>query len=84
MTYIPIDKVTKLSNLVLSDEEKRVIGDKLNLTVEYVNNLQELDTDNIPATSSVSGNLNIFFEDGQENHRNLPSRVYKVDRILGL
>lgn len=82
MTNIPVEKIAKLSNLTLETHELERFGNQLKATVEYVDNLQELNTEKVDPTSSPSGNKNVFFEDGTENVRTLPANSYKVGRIL--
>lgn len=82
MTHIPVEEIAKLSNLSLSEAELAKFGKQLDETVEYVDNLQELDVAKVKPTSSPGGNVNMFFEDGKENERKLPISTYKVSRIL--
>lgn len=82
MATLPIEEIAKLSNLTMTPVELAQMCSQLEKTVEYVDNLQELNTNSTPPTSSPSGNSNIFFEDETDNSRKIPSGVYKVSRIL--
>lgn len=82
MTHIPVQQIAKLSNLTLSEAELEKFGKQLDDTVEYIENLQELDVEKVKPTSSPAGNVNIYFEDGTKNKRSLPAASYKVSRIL--
>ncbi len=82
MTHLPVQQIAKLSNLTLSGEELAKFSKQLDETVEYIDNLQELDIKNVEPTSSPAGNVNIYFEDGTKNERTLPHATYKVSRIL--
>ncbi len=63
--------LAKLSKLDLTDEEIEKYWKQLEETVEYVNNLNELDTDTIEPTLQTTNLTDIFFEDGSENKRKL-------------
>ena len=82
MTHLPVQQIAKLSNLTLSGEELAKFSKQLDETVEYIDNLQELDIKNVEPTSSPAGNVNVYFEDGIINKRSLPAASYKVSRIL--
>ena len=82
MTHLPVQQIAKLSNLTLSGEELLKFSKQLGETVEYIDNLQELDIKNVEPTSSPAGNVNVYFEDGTKNERTLPQATYKVSRIL--
>ena len=82
MTHIPVAHIAKLSNLTLSEAELAKFGKQLDDTVEYIKNLQELDVQNVRPSSSPTGNVDVYFEDGMENERALPTASYKVSRIL--
>lgn len=82
MTHIPVQKVAALSNLTLTEEEQTTFAKQLDDTVEYMGNLQELNVHDVRPTSSPAGNVNVFFDDGTNNERTLPTATYKVSRIL--
>lgn len=82
MTHLPIDKIAVLSNLMLTKLESEKFQKQLDETVEFVDNLSELDTEHVIPTSSPSGNKNVFFEDGKDDSRKLSPGEYTVDRIL--
>jgi len=64
-----IKHLAKLANLPLSDEEIKKYSKQLEETIEYVENLKELDTKNTPPTSHTVNLKDIFFEDGEKNER---------------
>lgn len=82
MTHIPVNQIAKLSNLTLTDTELEKFGGQLAETVEYIQNLQELDVEGVTPTSSPAGNVNTYFSDGEKNIRTLPKGTYTVSRIL--
>lgn len=63
--------LAKLSSLSLAMAEEEKIGDQLSDTLEYVRNLQGLDTDNVKPTSHVVDSKNVVFADGSKNDRGL-------------
>lgn len=58
-----ISHAAKLANLPLSDEEKRKFEKQLKETIEYIKNLNEVDTKNVEPTSQVTGLENVTRED---------------------
>lgn len=64
-----VEKLAKLSNLVLTDSEKKKIASQFGETLEFVENLKDLDTSKISSITNVTGQENKFFEDGVENRR---------------
>lgn len=58
-----VDYVARLARLELSEEEKRTYAEQLGKILEYVEQLKELNTDNVPPTSHVLGLANVWRED---------------------
>ena len=48
-----VEAIANLARLALTDEEKAQLQDQLSAILDYVEALQELDTDNIPPTASA-------------------------------
>ncbi len=71
LTKEEILHLAKLSNLSLTDEEIEKFQKQLEETVEYVENLNELDTSKVEPTSQTTGLNDVFFADGDENKRGL-------------
>lgn len=69
LTSEEIEKLARLSNLVLTDSEKKKIASQFGETLEFVENLKDLDTSKISSLTNVTGQENKFFEDGVENKR---------------
>lgn len=88
-----ISHVAKLANLPLTDEEKKKFGKQLEETIEYIKNLNEVDTKGIEPTSQVTGLENVTREDivkpsfSQEealkNAGSTQNGFFKVKGILG-
>ena len=66
-----VEHLAKLASLHLSDEEVNKYWGQLEETVEYVKNLDELDTSSVVATSQTTNLSNITFVDGIKNSRGL-------------
>ena len=56
-------KLVKQANLILSDDEKSKIHAQLDEALSSIKVLQELDTTQVPGTTSASGLTNILRED---------------------
>lgn len=66
-----IEHLAKLSALKLTDEELEKYERQLSETLDYIENLNELKTDNVKEAHSVIDSKDVFFEDGEENKRGL-------------
>lgn len=62
-TTIDINHLAKLANLPLTDEEKEKFEKQLQETLDYVDQLKEIDTKGIEPTSHVTGLENVTRED---------------------
>lgn len=71
LTSEEIKHLARLANLLLSEPELKKYSNQLEETIEYVENLNELDTKNIPPTSHIVNLKDIFFADGEKNNRAL-------------
>lgn len=60
---IDIKHLVKLANLNLKTDEEEKFAKQLEETLSYIENLNEIDTDNIPPTNNVTGLENITRED---------------------
>ena len=58
-----VKHVAKLANLTLTEEEIKKFQGQLSQILDYVNQLQEVDTSGIKETSQVTGLENVFRED---------------------
>jgi aspartyl-tRNA(Asn)/glutamyl-tRNA(Gln) amidotransferase subunit C len=63
--------LAKLAGLSLSEEEIEKNSSQLAETIDYIKNLEELDTKNVQPTNSVVDLSSVTFEDGTENMRRL-------------
>jgi aspartyl-tRNA(Asn)/glutamyl-tRNA(Gln) amidotransferase subunit C len=55
--------VALLARIGLDDEEKRRIGDELDLILEHISALQRADISDIPETAQVGNLVNVWRED---------------------
>lgn len=60
---INVSHVAKLASLPLSEEEKKKFETQLEETLDYVKQLEEIDTTGIEPTSQVTGLENVTRED---------------------
>ena len=60
---IDINKIAQLARLKLTDEESDRLGKHLEQIIEYIDQLNKLDTSNVQPTSHVLPIHNVFRED---------------------
>lgn len=63
--------LAKLAGLILTEEEVEKNSVQLAETIDYIKNLDELDTKDVKPTNSVVDLSNVTFEDGKKNERAL-------------
>lgn len=63
--------LAKLAGLILTDSEIEKNAAQLAETIDYIQNLDELDTEKVKPTNSVVDLSNVTFEDGEKNTRAL-------------
>ncbi len=63
--------LAKLANLSISETEISKYESQLAETIDYVENMKELDTKGVAVTSQTTDLTNVFFEDGSANTRAL-------------
>jgi len=63
ITLEDVDYVAKLAKLQLADNEKKDYAKKLNSILQYMEQLQDIDTKDIPPTTHVLPLENVFRED---------------------
>jgi aspartyl-tRNA(Asn)/glutamyl-tRNA(Gln) amidotransferase subunit C len=66
-----VKKVAKLANLTILPGQQQKFSQQLTSVIGYVSKIQELDTENVPETSQVTGMTNVFREDTVEENRML-------------
>lgn len=88
-----VEHVAGLAKLELSAEEKAKFQTDLDKVIKYVDQLNELDTENVPVTSHVIPIQNVLREDKvlpsisrQKALANAPKRkhgFFKVPKVIG-
>ncbi len=63
MTKLDVQKIASLARINLTDEELEQYTGQLSSILKYVAKLNEVNTDDAPITSQVTGLSNVFRED---------------------
>lgn len=71
LTISDIDHISKLANLPVTESQKQELTEQVGITVQYVSQLQTLDTKGVVETSQVTGLENVFREDEVDASRML-------------
>ena len=87
-----VDKIAELSKLEFKDEEKATIINDMNKMLDFVDQLQELNTDNVEPLIHMSEEFNVLREDENvktinqyEALKNAPSKdstYFKIPKVL--
>lgn len=90
---LDISHVAKLANLSLYDEEKKKFTTQLDETIQYIENLDEVNTEGVEPTSQVTGLENVTRDDvvkpsltqeqALSNSKSTHNGFFKVKGILG-
>ncbi len=62
-----VKHIAELARIELSEEEKKRFSAELSDVLEYIQQLEEVDTDGVEPVSQVTGMVNIMREDVVEN-----------------
>ena len=92
ITKDQVKKVAELARIHLNDEEILYHSEQLEKILDYINQLQKIDTENIPCTTRAVEVINNFRDDINSNYKNknelldlAPSReddFFKVPKII--
>lgn len=63
LTKAEVEKIAKLSRLELNIEEKEKFALQLSKVLDYVEKLNEVDTENVAITAQVTGLENVYRND---------------------
>ncbi len=66
--------LAKLAGLHLLEEKVEKYRQQLEKTVDYVKNLNQLNTEKVKPTSQTTSLTNVFFPDGERNTRGLDQK----------
>ena len=93
ITMKDVEYVANLAKLELSEEEKKRFQKELDNIIKYIDQLNELDTENVPITSHVTLLQNVLREDKilpslspDEALANAPEKkdgFFRVPRVIG-
>jgi len=93
VTIKDVEHVAELARLAFSDEEKRRLTKELNSILEYMEQLNSLDTTNVEPLSHVIELSNVFRDDTlkptlprEEALKNAPAKTekfFKVPKVIG-
>ena len=72
-----LDKIAKLADLTLSDEEKKEFESELGEVVKFFDQLGEVNTDSVTPTSQTTGLTDVLRKD-QIN----PSRIFNTEESV--
>ena len=92
MTKQDIQKIAGLARLQIQESELELYARELSSILEYIGQLNEVETDSVPITSQVTGLVNAISEDIVENCEiqdellamapNSGNRGVKVKRVI--
>lgn len=92
ITEKDVEHVAKLARLALSDEEKKLFTEQLNSILDYVDKLNQLDTEGVEPLAHVFPAFNVFredetrtslsIEDVLQNAPDKEGRFFKVPKVL--
>jgi len=71
LTREEVVHLVKLANLKLTDAEIEKLKKQLSETLDYIDNLNSINTADVPPTDNVTGLSNVFFVDGEKNTRGI-------------
>lgn len=60
LSKLEVEKIAKLSRLELTETEKEMFATQLSEVLEYVEKLNEIDTENVEETAQVTGLENVY------------------------
>ena len=92
VTISDVDKISKLAKLEFSEAEKKKLQDELNKILEYIDQLNELDLENVEPLENINDSENVLRKDEavtwlttEEALMNAPARTgkfFKVPKVL--
>jgi len=82
-TKINLQHLAKLANISILANEEAKFQKQLEEILEFVNQLNELNTENIKSTAGVIKKENVFFKDGQSSSGNCDLKHLKIQDLAG-
>lgn len=77
-----VKHVAKLANLPLSPDEEKKYDTQLTAILDYVDQLQQVDTAGVEPTSQVTGLTDVVREDAVQDSLKLDVDYFRVKAIL--
>jgi len=91
LTLEQVNHVAELARLGLSGEEKERLATELSKILDYIDQLEELETSDVEPTAQVNGLVDVFREDrvqpslpGESALQNAPSRDESYFRVRAM
>jgi aspartyl-tRNA(Asn)/glutamyl-tRNA(Gln) amidotransferase subunit C len=63
LTQKQVEHIARLARLYLTKEEKEKFAEELSVILDWVRELQELDTSKVEPTTNITGLVNVMAED---------------------
>ena len=92
VTITDVDKIAKLAKLKFNDEEKSKLQKDLNKILEYIDQLNKLDLENVEPLENINETQNVLRKDKEymwltteEALKNAPAKTgkfFKVPKVL--
>ena len=81
MNKSEVKNIAKLARLELNDEELERYADQLSEILEYVNKLEEVDTEKVEITAQVTGLVNVLRDDEVETCDKIEQLLEQVPEV---
>lgn len=81
ITIEEIIHLSKLANLSITQEEAKKYATQLGAVLDYVRELNEIDTDDVEPTAHISGSKNITFEDVTPQAISIDKTTLKLKKV---
>jgi len=81
LVVIDVLHISKLANLTLNDKEIKLFEKQLSSVLDYIQKLQQVNTDNIGETSQITGLVNITRKDENTPSLQQPDAIANGKKI---
>ena len=92
ITKNEVKKVAQLARLELNEDEINTHAEQLEKILEYIKQLEKIDTDNVPSTTRAIEVFNVFRKDEKKNFEcieelldlgpSIEDKYFKVPKIM--
>lgn len=73
-TAADVKHIANLANIPIKPDEEQKLANGFNTTIEVVEQLNKLETENVEPTHQVTGLVNVFRDDGVDDKRMLTQK----------